>query len=251
MNMAENDAEGKILRLLEDSSEGMQTEEIAGALDLTRHTIAKYLEVLRAKDRITYRKAGRTKIWKSSSSAVRIRHLTKEDVPAILKIVKGIRTASRTHFPSGRGTAALRTRHRNTDPVPETALAYLRETVERHIERNEPLMNLAAECDGKLVGFVIGETRAWEFGQREKTGWIKVLGVDPEYQGKGAGKKLGETLLSNFKASGISRVRTLVNWFEGDLLSYFRTLGFNVLNTIPLEAMLGPQEEADGSRESR
>ncbi|TET78036.1 N-acetyltransferase [candidate division TA06 bacterium] len=77
--------------------------------------------------------------------------------------------------------------------------------------------------------------RAWEFGQREKTGWIKVLGVDPEYQGMGAGRKLGEALLSNFKASGVARVRTLVNWYEGDLLSYFRTLGFNTLNIIPLE----------------
>jgi GNAT superfamily N-acetyltransferase len=120
----------------------------------------------------------------------------------------------------------------------DEARSYLKETVERHINRNEPLMNIAAELDGELIGFVIGEVRAWEFGQSEKTGWIKVLGVDPEFQGKGVGRKLGEALLDNFKASGIRSVRTLVNWYEGDLLSYFRRLGFNVLNIIPLETKL-------------
>ncbi|MFQ5906778.1 MAG: GNAT family N-acetyltransferase [bacterium] len=146
-----------------------------------------------------------------------VRALTREDVDAILEIVDRIARAA---------------------AIEEEDHSYLRETVERHIERNEPLMNLAAELDGKLVGFVMGEIRAWEFGQREKTGWIKVLWVDPECQGKGVGKKLGHTLLSNFRASGISKVRTLVNWYEGDLLSYFRTLGFNVLNVIPLETKL-------------
>lgn len=217
--IAKDGTEAKIVRLVEGSPEGLQTEEIAAALDLTRHTISKYLEILKAKDRIHYRKLGRTKLWKSISSNIRVRHLTKDDVDSVLKIVSDI----------GRDAK---------ESKDESALSYLRETVERHIERNEPLMSLAAELDGRLVGFVIGEIRAWEFGQREKTGWIKALGVEPGYQGKGVGKKLGEMLLSNFKASGITRVRTLVNWYAGELLSYFRTLGFNVLNMTPLETKL-------------
>ncbi|MCK4235719.1 MAG: GNAT family N-acetyltransferase [Candidatus Krumholzibacteria bacterium] len=216
--MAENDVETKIVSLLEKSPGGVQSEEIAAALSLTRHTISKYLEVLKAKDKVHFRKVGRTKLWKIASADIRTRPLMKGDVDSVLRIMVNI----------GRGAAGRE----------EGTLSYLRETVERHIEREEPLMNLAAELDGRLVGFVIAEIRAWEFGQREKTGWIKVLGVEPEYQGKGIGKKLGQALLSNFEASGIARVRTLVNWYEGDLLSYFRILGFDTLNMIPLEAIL-------------
>lgn len=216
--MAENDVESKIEGLLAGSTDGLQSEEIASSLNLTRHTVAKYLEILRARDRVHYRKVGRTKLWKIASADVRIRPLTRDDIETLISIVAGLA--------------------RGTTPEPETAQDYLRETVERHIGRNEPLMNIGAELDGRLVGFVIGEVRAWEFGQREKTGWIKVLGIDPEFQGKGVGRKLGEALLENFRASGIRSVRTLVNWYEGDLLSYFRTLGFSVLNMIPLETKL-------------
>lgn len=49
------------------------SEEIAAALNLTRHTISKYLEVLRAKERIHFRKVGRTKLWKIASADITIR----------------------------------------------------------------------------------------------------------------------------------------------------------------------------------
>lgn len=218
--MPDKDSESRILKLLDKSPEGAQTERIAAALDLTRHTVAKYLLALEAGNRIHYRLAGRTKLWKLASSAVRIRYLVGGDVDAITDIVLEI------------SRSAGKDEHKK-------AVSYLRETAGKHIERNEPLMNLAAELDGRLAGFIMGEVRAWEFGQSEKTGWINALGVDPKHRGKGAGKKLGEALLANFRALGITRVRTLVNWYEGDLLSYFRTLGFNVFNMTPLEIKIG------------
>lgn len=70
---SENNAETRIIALLESSPDGMQREEIAAALNLTRHTISKYLEVLRAKERIHFRKVGRTKLWKIASADITIR----------------------------------------------------------------------------------------------------------------------------------------------------------------------------------
>jgi ribosomal protein S18 acetylase RimI-like enzyme len=99
-------------------------------------------------------------------------------------------------------------------------------------------MNLGAEVEGRLVGFVLAEMRLWEFGRSERTGWIKVLGIDPAFQGRGVGRRLGRTLLNHFKRKNVTRVRTLVDWFEGDLISYFKSLGFNILNMIPLEKEL-------------
>jgi len=117
-------------------------------------------------------------------------------------------------------------------------MEHLKKTAIYHLQQDDPLLNLGAEIDGKLVGFVFAEIRLWEFGRGEKTGWIKVLGVDPEYQGRGIGSKLGETLLGHFKRKNINKVRTLVDWYGGDLISYFKSLGFNILNMIPLEKEL-------------
>jgi GNAT superfamily N-acetyltransferase len=100
------------------------------------------------------------------------------------------------------------------------------------------MMSLGAELDENIVGFIIGEIRIWEFGIGEKTGWIRILGVDPDFQRHGIGRKLGEALLEHFERRGIKRVRTMAEWYTGDLISYFKSLGFNMLNMIPLEKEL-------------
>ncbi|MFQ5837268.1 MAG: GNAT family N-acetyltransferase [Thermoplasmata archaeon] len=99
----------------------------------------------------------------------------------------------------------------------------------------DPDLILAAEADDNFVGFLIGEIRPWEFGEDEEIAWIKVVGVDPKYQGRGIGKRLGEAFLRNLKAKGIRKVRTMVEWDSGDLITYFKTLGFDRSNFIALE----------------
>ena len=96
-------------------------------------------------------------------------------------------------------------------------------------------MNLGAGIDGKLVGFMFGEIRRWEFGRGDMSGWILILGVDPEYQGMGAGRKLGSMLLDHFRKKNVTKIRTLVEWHDGELISFFKSLGFNWLPMLPLE----------------
>jgi GNAT superfamily N-acetyltransferase len=206
------------LKILDDSPSGLQMEEIAENLGLTRHTVAKYLEVLRAEGKIHYTKIGRTKIWKNISKTVKIKMLEMDDLDDILGIEERIEKD------------LAQNRIERMESLKETAIY--------HFQQEDPLLNLGAEIDGKLVGFVFAEVRLWEFGRGEKTGWIKVLGVDPEYQGRGIGRKLGEALLDHFRRKNIKKVRTLVNWFDGTLISYFRSLGFDILNMIPLEKEL-------------
>jgi len=217
-NSMEKNIQVHILKFLEDSPSGLQMEEIAEKLGLTRHTVAKYLEILRAEGKIHYRKIGRSKLWKEISSTTNIRMLGMDDLEDILRIEEKI--------------------ERELDLKTTERMEHLKKTAIYHLQQDDPLLNLGAEIDGKLVGFVFAEVRLWEFGRGEKTGWIKVLGVDPEYQGRGIGRKLGETLLGHFKRKNINKVRTLVDWYEGDLISYFKSLGFNILNMIPLEKEL-------------
>ncbi|NIM59937.1 MAG: GNAT family N-acetyltransferase [Candidatus Aminicenantes bacterium] len=214
----EKNLQDKILEVLKASPSGLQMEELADKLGLTRHTIAKYLEVLRAEGKIHYHKVGRSKLWKEIITTTNIRLLSMDDLDDILKIEERIEKEQTLEKPK--------------------RIEYLKETAAYHLQHGEPLMNLGAEIDGKLVGFIFAEIRLWEFGRGEKTGWIKVLGIDPEFQGRGIGHKLGETLLGHFKRKNIKKVRTLVDWYEGNLISYFRSLGFDILNMIPLEKEL-------------
>jgi GNAT superfamily N-acetyltransferase/biotin operon repressor len=211
----EENSQTQILKILQDSSTGLQIEEIGDKLGLTRHTVAKYLEILRAEGKVHYNKVGRTKLWKVLSASVVTRLLGMDDLEEIVCIADKIERAD------------------NAEKAER--MASLKETALYQLEYGDPLLNLGAEIDGKLAGFIFGEVKIWEFGRGERTGWIKVLGVDQELQGMGVGYKLGETLLDHFKKKNVRKVRTLVDWYEGDLISYFKSLGFNMLSMMPLE----------------
>jgi len=211
----EENIQTQILNVLQNTGTGLQIEEIGEKLGLTRHTVAKYLEILRAEGKIHYNKVGRTKLWKVLSASVVTRLLGMDDLEEILRIADKIE------------------RENNSEKAER--MASLKETAVYQLEYGDPLLNLGAEIDGKLTGFIFGEVKFWEFGRGEKTGWIKVLGVDQDFQGMGVGHKLGETLLGHFKKVNVKKVRTLVDWYEGDLISYFKSLGFNMLGMLPLE----------------
>lgn len=97
-----------------------------------------------------------------------------------------------------------------------------------------PLGCLVAEVEGNVVGFVFGEIRGWEFAI-PKSGWIEIVGVAPEYHGKGIARALIEKLHVYFQNHNVDRVMTMVNWNDGGLVTFFRALGFERSEFIILE----------------
>ena len=91
-----------------------------------------------------------------------------------------------------------------------------------------------AEEEGKIVGFILGEIRGWEFAI-PKSGWIEIVGVDPAYHGKWIARALIEKLHVYFRNHNVERVMTMVNWNDGGLVSFFRALGFERSGFIILE----------------
>lgn len=89
-----------------------------------------------------------------------------------------------------------------------------------------PFSSLVAEFEGKVIGFVLGEVSGWEFGVPDTTGWLSIIGVDPDYQHKGVARRLSQEFVKNLKAIGVSIIYTLVNWNDWDLLKFFREMGF-------------------------
>jgi ribosomal protein S18 acetylase RimI-like enzyme len=109
-------------------------------------------------------------------------------------------------------------------------------------ERKLKLMNdkssqisLAAEVEGEVVGFILGDVSGWEFGVPETIGWMDTIGVDPAYQKKGVATALAHELIKNLKAIGVRTIYTLVSWDDWDLLQFFHAMGFTRGDMITLE----------------
>jgi ribosomal protein S18 acetylase RimI-like enzyme len=103
-----------------------------------------------------------------------------------------------------------------------------------------PLGCLVAEAEGRIVGFIFGDIRGWEFAI-PKSGWIEIVGVDPEFQGMGVARVLIEKLGIYFRNHNVERIMTMVNWNEGGLVGFFRALGFERSEFILLEKGPGGQ----------
>ena len=99
---------------------------------------------------------------------------------------------------------------------------------------------LVAETEGgAFAGFAIGEIRAWEFGS-PPAGWIFAIQVDPAARQAGVGTALFDGLCLRFRASGIDRVRTMVDRRDHLILSFFRAQGLTAGPSLELEMELKP-----------
>jgi ribosomal protein S18 acetylase RimI-like enzyme len=96
---------------------------------------------------------------------------------------------------------------------------------------------LVAERDGKVIGFIIGEERAWEFGS-PPCGWVFALGVDPRCREGGIGSKLFAALRARMKASGVALVRTMLARDDALNMAFFRSQGMMGGSFIQLEMPL-------------
>lgn len=97
--------------------------------------------------------------------------------------------------------------------------------VEGHLKKQEALGFVALK-NGQVVGFIIGEIKGEGFGL-EQSGWIEVVGVHPRQMGIGIGRILAEKLFSFFRKEGIHDIHTSVRWDAGDMLSFFKAIGFD------------------------
>ena len=100
--------------------------------------------------------------------------------------------------------------------------------------KKSPKTCIVAEKDNKVAGFIIGCIKEWGFGV-ERSGWIEMIEVDPKLMGKGVGKTLGGALIKYFKDEGIKEVYTSVKWDTGDLIAFFKSIGFDKSSFINLE----------------
>jgi len=134
------------------------------------------------------------------TTAIQVRALSELDIGDIVRI-------------------AERTRHAYRPELWEDRVTYYL--------RRDPEGSVVAESGGRVVGFMLGDVRAGEFGIEEPCGWIEVIGVDPDCGGRGIGRALGEAMLKRFRERGVERVRTMVDRSMPDVERFFESLGFS------------------------
>ena len=108
-------------------------------------------------------------------------------------------------------------------------------------EDGQPRVGLAAEADSQVVGYLLGEVRAFEFGS-EACGWIFGVGVAPDGLRRRVASRLLAECCRRFRALGIRQVRTMVRRDNVPVLSFFRANGFVAGRFTQLELELDEEE---------
>jgi GNAT superfamily N-acetyltransferase len=93
------------------------------------------------------------------------------------------------------------------------------------------------ESGAPILGFIVGEVRAWEFGS-EPCGWVLALSVEPRARLHGIGQALFEAISIEFKRAGLGKMRTMVARDNRLHLLFFRSEGMMAGPYIQLEKEL-------------
>ena len=100
-------------------------------------------------------------------------------------------------------------------------------------ERSEQQFLVALDR-GRVVGFIIGEVRDWEFGS-PPCGWVFAIDVLPQARLGGIGTRLLETISAAFRRAGVRKLRTMLARDNTLILSFFRSQGLMAGPLISLE----------------
>jgi ribosomal protein S18 acetylase RimI-like enzyme len=93
---------------------------------------------------------------------------------------------------------------------------------------------LVAVVGARVVGFVIGEVRDWEFGS-PPCGWVFGIDVDPQARLGGVGTQLLQAISARFRRAGVRKLRTMLALDNTLILSFFRSQGMMAGPLITLE----------------
>lgn len=105
--------------------------------------------------------------------------------------------------------------------------------VGEHAHRDDHEAPFVAELNGRVVGFMISYIVTLGFGA-EESAYIATMGVHPRHMGQSIGTEMAKEVFKFYEARGITRVYTSVRWDSTDLLSFFKTMGFERSDFINL-----------------
>lgn len=94
------------------------------------------------------------------------------------------------------------------------------------------------QADAPVIGFIVGEVRAWEFGSAP-CGWVFALSVDPAHRLSGIGERLFDAVADEFRKAGANKIRTMVARDARLPALFFRSQGMRAGPYLQLERDVG------------
>lgn len=162
--------------------------------------------------------SGKKRVVAGRRISLRIRRVKPADVASVIALDKRITGLAKTRYWEDVFRRYGRTRSR-----------------ERFFLVAEPL---ETEEAADLLGFIIGEVRAWEFGSAP-SGWIFALSVEPNARLRGIGEALFNAISTQFRKAGVTKLRTMVARDYPLPMLFFRGEGMVAGPYIQLEKELG------------
>ena len=102
-----------------------------------------------------------------------------------------------------------------------------------------PTSLVAETADNRVVGFIMGELYIGEFGISRQGATVDTVGVDPDFQRTGIGKRLMDEFLDHLRHLNVTKIHTLVDKGDTGLIQYFNANQFSPSqNIINLERTL-------------
>ncbi len=148
-----------------------------------------------------------------SESPTRIRLMQPEDLEAVVAIDEKIVESSRRDY-------------------------YVDKFAKIVESANSLPISLVAEQDGAVLGFVMGELYMGEYGIFQEEATVDTIGVDPDCQHQGIGRRLMDEFVDHVKRIGVRKISTLVSLDDARLSNFFRTNDFQPSRSINLERKL-------------
>ena len=107
------------------------------------------------------------------------------------------------------------------------------QAVEAHWKHHRPTLNFIAEQDGQVIGFLLGSIRRAR-RMVPLAGWIDIMGIHPDYQRKGIGRRLVEAFSEECKKSSAA-ISVAIKKNDKPLKKFFNKMGFRDSDLVTLE----------------
>ncbi|MBE0480293.1 MAG: GNAT family N-acetyltransferase [Dehalococcoidia bacterium] len=140
-------------------------------------------------------------------SRVRVRGMTEEDVESVLEIERRVRGSNRAV------TYA---------PAPESSIG------------GEIEHSVVAEENGRVVGFILGR-KVHSPAEAGEIAWIDFVGLLPDYQHKGIGRRMAEGWKELCRQKGIKKAHIMISRRDSWLQAFFESAGFSQGDLIDYE----------------
>lgn len=99
----------------------------------------------------------------------------------------------------------------------------------------DKVVAVAVEDGGNLLGYAVARIQLGAFGGVDPIAILDAIGIDPDHQRRGLGRRLMEGTVQGMKRRGVRELRTQVDWTDRGLIGLLAAAGFALAPRLVLE----------------